>query len=49
MSALEVGQLFWLEIKKGEKAQNCWNNIKVILLRGPEIKITYMCYMQTLF
>lgn len=52
MSTLEVGHFFWLEIKKGEKGQNSWNNIKVISLSRLEIQI-YMWLsnemMHTLF
>lgn len=54
MSALDVGQFFWLEIRRwGKMAQNCWSNIEVIPLNELEIKIIYMWFsnemMQTLF
>lgn len=44
MSALEIQQLSWLEIKKREKGTKLLENIQVILLRGPEIKVIYMCF-----
>lgn len=55
MSALEIGQFFLPRNQGGAggKAQNCWNNIKVIPLSGLERKIIYMCFnsgmMQMLF